>query len=315
MESIIGASAMDEVTGTILNIERYTLHDGPGIRTTVFLKGCPLRCIWCSNPESQKSRPELVYFRERCVGCGRCLEHCPQSALIQESEGAPITVLFDRCDGCGLCVDKCYYEALTLAGEVMTAREVFEIVARDQPFYTHSGGGVTLSGGEPLAQPEFSAEVLRLCQEKGIHTAIQTSGNAPLENLKQLEPYLDLVIFDNKHFDNNEHIKLTGVNNVRILENLKYLNSINKRIVVQIALIPGLNDSEDNLRSIFDFIETLPSVEGLSLLSYHTLGVSKYRNTGREYKLPDIAQASSDYLSEKMAFAEAHGVNLVRFNG
>ncbi len=308
-------SDMGEITGTVLNIERYTLHDGPGIRTTVFLKGCPLRCLWCSNPESQKSRPELVYFRERCVGCGRCLVHCPQNALIQEQEGAPITVLYDRCDGCGLCVDKCYYEALTIVGETMTANEVCEIVARDQRFYQHSGGGVTLSGGEPLAQPDFSAEVLRLCHQKGIHTAIQTSGNAPQENLKKMLPHLDLVIFDCKHLDNETHIKHTGVSNVRILENLRFLNAINKHIVVQVALIPGLNDSDENLNAVFNLVKSLPAVEGLSLLSYHTLGVSKYRNTGRDYQLPDLAQASLDYLHEKMAYAEAHGVNLVRFNG
>mgnify|MGYP000933247502 FL=1 len=306
---------MGEITGTVLNIERYTLHDGPGIRTTVFLKGCPLRCLWCSNPESQKSRPELVYFRDRCVGCGRCLEHCPHNALIQEAEGAPITVLFDRCDGCGICVDKCYYEALTIVGESMTAQDVCDIVARDQRFYKHSGGGVTLSGGEPLLQAEFSAEVLRLCQQKGIQTAIQTSGNAPLENLQRLIPHLDLVIFDCKHLDDQTHIKLTGVSNKRILENLHYLNAINKPVVIQVALIPGLNDSEENLLSVFDLVKSLPAVEGLSLLSYHTLGVSKYRNTGREYQLPDLQQASLDYLHEKMAFAEAHDVHLVRFNG
>lgn len=306
---------MNNITGTVLNIERYTLHDGPGIRTTVFLKGCPLRCLWCSNPESQKSRPELVFFQERCIGCGRCLGCCPQNAISQASPGAPIKVDFNLCDGCGICVNKCYYEALTIVGELMTAEEVFEIVERDQRFYQYSGGGVTLSGGEPLAQAQFSSEILRLCHQNGIHTAIQTSGNAPIENLKQLLPYLDLVIYDCKHVNNAIHIKLTSVSNARILRNLEYLDSINKPVVLQVALIPGLNDSEENLQEIFELIRTHPAIEGLSLLAYHTLGVSKYFNTGREYQLTDLLQGSADYLSEKMAYAEANHINLVKFNG
>lgn len=304
-----------KIEGWVLNIERYTLHDGPGIRTTVFLKGCPLRCLWCSNPESQQGRPELVYFEDKCIACGRCLDVCPQNAILQDAPGEPVTVLFDRCDGCGQCVDACYVEALTLAGEKMTAEDVVSIVERDLPFYRHSQGGVTLSGGEALAQPEFSAEILRLCRSKGIHTAIQTSGQAPLKSVQKLLPYLDLVIFDIKHLDNQAHQELTGVSNTQILENLSYINSNGTKIVIQVPLIPGLNDSEENLDNLGRLVESLPSVLGLSLLSYHTLGLAKYRCTGREYALEELPKASAEYLEEKKAYFRDKGIHLVEFNG
>ena len=304
-----------QTEGWVLNIERYTLHDGPGIRTTVFLKGCPLRCLWCSNPESQLSRPELVYFEDNCTACGRCLGVCPQAAIIQEPPGAPVTILYDRCDGCGICVDSCVYEALTLAGEQMTAGEVVEIVARDLPFYKHSEGGLTISGGEPLNQPDFASAILRLAQEKGIRTAIQTSGQAPLSSVKQLLPHLDLVIFDIKHLDNQTHKKLTGVPNAQILSNLSYINSTGTPITLQIPLIPGLNDSIENLDQLAELVGSLESVQGLSVLAYHTLGLTKYRCTGRDYALEDLEKASNEYLEEKKAYFREKGVPLMAFNG
>ena len=196
----------------------------------------------------------------------------------------------------------------------MTAERVVEILARDQLFYQHSNGGITLSGGEPLAQPEFSAEILRLCQEKGIHTAVQTSGYAPTKQLEKLLSYVDLFIFDIKHMDDGAHRNLTGVSNQSILENLNYLNSRKKSIVLQVALIPGLNDSDENLSAIFHLVQSLNAVEGISLLSYHTLGVAKYSSLGKEYKLPDLAQESADYLHEKEVFAEEGGVPVIHFN-
>jgi len=304
-----------QTEGWVLNIERYTLHDGPGIRTTVFLKGCPLRCLWCSNPESQLSRPELVYFEDNCTACGRCLGVCPQDAILQETPGAPVTILYDRCDGCGICVDSCVYEALTLAGEQMTAGEVVEIVARDLPFYKHSEGGLTISGGEPLNQPDFASAILRLAQEKGIRTAIQTSGQAPLSSVKQLLPHLDLVIFDIKHLDNQTHKKLTGVPNAQILSNLSYINSTGTPITLQIPLIPGLNDSTENLDRLAALVGSLESVQGLSVLAYHTLGLTKYRCTGRDYALEDLEKASNEYLEEKKAYFREKGVPLMAFNG
>ena len=304
-----------QTEGWVLNIERYTLHDGPGIRTTVFLKGCPLRCLWCSNPESQLSRPELVYFDDKCTACGHCLDVCPQDAIIQETPGAPVTILYDRCDGCGECVDYCVYEALTLAGERMTAGEVVEIVARDLPFYQHSQGGLTISGGEPFNQPDFASAILRLAQEKGIRTAIQTSGQAPRSSVEKLLPYLDLVIFDIKHVDSQAHKALTSVPNEQILSNLSYINSTGTPIVLQIPLIPGLNDSVENLDQVAELVGSLESVQGLSVLAYHTLGLTKYRCTGRAYALADLEKASAEYLEEKKAYFRAKGIPLVAFNG
>ncbi len=305
----------DEITGIVFNIERYTLHDGPGIRTTVFLKGCPLRCLWCSNPESQTGSPEITYFAEKCTGCGRCLPLCPQNAIQQAAPGAPVTILFERCDGCGACVEQCYPEALVLTGQIMTAQQVVDVVQRDKRFYQNSGGGVTLSGGEPLAQPDFTAGVLRLCRQQGIHTAIQTSGFAPRSALEKVLPHLDLVIFDLKHTQDAEHQRLTGVSNRLILENLHYLNAQKIHVVVQMPLIPGYNDSSENLQAVFDLVKSLPSVEGLSLLAYHALGAAKYSRAGRTYPLQELPTPPGDYLPEKMALAEQHGVKLVRFNG
>jgi pyruvate formate lyase activating enzyme len=305
----------NDIKGIVFNIERYTLHDGPGIRTTVFLKGCPLGCLWCSNPESQSGSPEITYFAEKCTGCGRCLPLCPQNAIQQHAPGAPVTILFERCDGCGACVEPCYPEALVLTGQSMTAQQVADVVLRDRRFYQNSGGGVTLSGGEPLAQAAFTAEVLRLCRQQGIHTAIQTSGFAPRSALEHVLPQLDLVIFDLKHLDDAEHQRLTGVSNRLILENLRFLNCQNMRVVVQMPLIPGYNDSQDNLQAVFDLVKSLPSVEGLSLLAYHALGAAKYTRAGRSYSLKDLRTPPKEYLPEKMALAEQHGVKLVRFNG
>jgi len=305
----------DDITGIVFNIERYTLHDGPGIRTTVFLKGCPLGCLWCSNPESQSGSPEITYFAEKCTGCGRCLPLCPQNAIQQHAPGEPVTILFERCDGCGACVEPCYPEALVITGQSMTAQQVVSVVLRDRRFYQNSGGGVTLSGGEPLAQAAFTAGVLRLCRQQGIHTAIQTSGFAPQSALKQVLPQLDLVIFDLKHLDDAEHQRLTGVSNRLILENLRFLNDQNMRVVVQMPLIPGYNDSQDNLEAVFDLVKSLPSVEGLSLLAYHALGAAKYTRAGRSYQLKELRTPPKEYLPEKMALAEQHGVKLVRFNG
>jgi pyruvate formate lyase activating enzyme len=304
----------NQVYGNVFSIERFTLHDGPGIRTTVFLKGCPLRCLWCSNPESHDVNAEIIYIKEKCTGCGRCIELCKQEAIIQETTQSQIKVAFDRCNNCGLCVSECYTDALTMTGEKLTAGYVYEMVARDLLFYRHSNGGVTLSGGEPLLQPEFSIEILRLCQENGIHSAIQTSGYAPTNLVENLLPYVDLFIYDIKHMNDTEHRRLTGVSNQKIIKNLNMLNSRNKTIIIQVALIPGLNDSEENLSAVFRLVKSLDSVKGLSLLSYHTLGVAKYQRMGKTYQLQDLAQASAEYLHDKEILAEEQGVPVIRFN-
>ncbi len=306
---------MSETKGIIFNIERFTLHDGPGIRTTVFLKGCPLNCVWCCNPESQSLALQLAYFKEKCNACGRCLPLCPKSAISSGGKGQPVILDFALCDGCGACIPACIPETLVMMGAEKTAVEIVEIVKRDLPFYTRSGGGVTLSGGEPLAQPVFSAEILRLCKAEGIHTAIQTCGYAAQTDINKVLPFTDLVIFDLKHLDPIAHQTLTGKSNQLILENLQYINAQEKEIVLQIPLIPGMNDSEENLTAIFHLAQSLKYVKGVSLLSYHALGQSKYARIGRSYGLTDLQQPDDNYLKIKSEWSAQFGVPIVRFNG
>lgn len=306
---------MDETKGIVFNIERYTLHDGPGIRTTVFLKGCPLRCLWCCNPESQNLKKEMTFFPTKCTGCGHCRELCPNHAIVQEERQKPIKIIFDKCVGCGTCVEKCHAEALVPVGQEMTANEVVSYIKKDLPFYKRSNGGVTLSGGEPLLQIEFAKDILEGCKNYGIHTAIQTCGFVPEKNFDLILPYLDLIIFDIKHLDPQEHLKLTGVENARIMENIQYLNSRHANLVLQIPLIPGLNDSAEHLADIFHFAKKLDAVKGISILAYHRLGVLKYDRLGRPYSLADLQAPSAAYLRMKKKWCRQFGVPLINFNG
>jgi pyruvate formate lyase activating enzyme len=305
----------EAVQGWVFNVERFTLHDGPGIRTTVFLKGCPLRCLWCSNPESQERAPELTYFPDKCTSCGRCLDVCPQDALSRPAPDEPVVLDYARCDACGKCLEVCYPEALVMVGEQTTASSVAEMVARDKPFYTHSGGGVTLSGGEPLAQSRFAAEILRLCKEQGIHTVIQSSGLASTDEIDRVLAHLDLAIIDMKHIDSAVHQRLTGVKNERILNNIRYIDASGCSLVIQVPLIPGYNDSDEVLTGICQFAAGLKNLVGISLLSYHALGVMKYSRLGRDYQLQDLAMPDKAYLEERIHFCEQFSIPIVRFNG
>jgi pyruvate formate lyase activating enzyme len=306
---------MTEIKGFVFNVERFTLHDGPGIRTTVFLKGCPLQCAWCSNPESQLLLPQLAYFQDKCNDCGNCLTLCPLGAITQNVSQKSVNVDFALCDGCGKCASNCIPQALVMMGESKTASQIAAEVIKDKPFYSRSGGGVTLSGGEPLAQAAFSAEILRLCKNASIHTAIQTCGYADKADFDLLLPYLDLVIFDLKLMDTASHQKWIGKPNTLILENLAYLNAKNKEIVLQIPLVPGVNDSVKNLTTSFQLAKSLASVTGVSLLVYHPLGAIKYARMGRTYELSHLSQPDGQYLQEKSEWAAQFGVPLVQFNG
>jgi len=300
-------------SGWVSNIERYTLHDGPGIRTTVFLTGCPLRCLWCSNPEAQLDHPQLIYLEEKCNGCLRCIARCPQKAISSRENSIKVEVNFKKCDHCGECIKVCNVDALMISGERFTAQQVADVVARDKVFYRHSNGGVTLSGGDPLFQPEFSAEILRLCHAEGIHTAIQTCAYTTKDQIDLLIPYLDLAIIDIKHSDSETHKQLTGKPNETILENIIYIDSKQVPIVIQVPLIPGLNDSDQVLKDICNFTMSLTNALGISLLVYHTLGIPKYRSIGRTYAMPEIEVPSADYLKEKIDTCCNFGVNIVQF--
>ena len=304
-----------ELTGIVTNIERYTLHDGPGIRTTLFLKGCPLSCLWCSNPETQATHPQLSYFQVKCTSCGNCLSECPFGAISGGTDGQPAVVDFNLCQHCGVCTGVCTPAALVMIGKEMTARAAVDVLARDVAFYRNSGGGITLSGGEPMAQPEFSAEILRLCKMRGIHTAIQTCGMASSQDYERVLPSLDLVIFDLKHSDAKIHQQLTGSSNERILENLHLLDTSAANLVVQIPLVPGKNDSPDNFRQMLSIAGQLKNLQGVSLLAYHNLGAAQYRSLGYDYSLQNLPPPPSEYLSAFKEQVRQFGLPLVCFNG
>lgn len=266
------------MTGIVFNIQKACVNDGPGIRTTVFIKGCPLSCLWCHNPESQRFSREVMFRPDKCVLCGRCAAACPQSCHTVSAEGH----LFDRaaCLACGRCGELgCV--ALECVGSEMSAEEVIGKVARDKIFYDNSGGGMTLSGGEPLAQFDFSLELLRLAREWGIHTCIETCGQCSHDKLAEIAPLVDLFLFDFKESDPERHRKYTGVDGSLIRENLEYLNSVGAQIVLRCPIIPGYNDRSDHFDAIAATAERLTNVIRVELEPYHALGESKYNALGR----------------------------------
>ena len=301
---------MKEGKGIIFNIQRYSIHDGPGIRTTVFMKGCPLRCLWCQNPESHVFQPELFYNRERCAGCGRCVSACPAKAIkLQEGRSKTDRTL---CRGCGTCVEPCLEGARALMGRIVSVEEVFAEVDKDAIFYERSGGGVTLSGGEPLAQPEFATNILKLCKNAGIHTAIDTCGHAPWEKIKRVLEYVDLVLYDLKHLDPAEHQKMTGRSNTLIVENLKRIfHEAHIPLMIRIPVIPAFNDTLETLERTAAFIlkELDPSVP-VHLLPYHRLGDSKWEQMERSHPSLGIAPPSDEYLEKVKKHLERRGLKV-----
>jgi pyruvate formate lyase activating enzyme len=302
---------MEDVKGTIFNIQRYSIHDGPGIRTTVFFKGCPLRCLWCQNPESQTFQQELFYNKERCTGCGRCLTACPEKAIeIFEGRSRTHRTL---CKACGACAEVCPEEARVLMGKRVSAEEVFEEVKKDAIFYERSGGGVTLSGGEPLAQPEFSIQILSQCKSSGIHTAIETCGHAPWETVERVLKVVDLVLFDLKHMDPMEHRKITGVSNALVLENLKRIyHESHVALAIRIPVIPGFNDTPENMEATVSFIlKDLDASVPVHLLPYHRLGDSKREQMECTEPSLGIVPPSDEQVEKLKGFFESQGLNAV----
>lgn len=278
--------------GIIFNIQKLSIHDGPGIRTTVFLKGCPLKCLWCANPESQGKEPEVACFPLRCTGCGYCRDICPSGAI-----GRDLSIDREVCTQCLKCGEECYAEGKKTIGRSYTAKEVIEEVIKDREFYEKSGGGVTFSGGEPLMQWDFFMECLRLCKEAGIHRAVETTGMTSEEKLLKAASFLDLVYFDLKHMDEKKHNLLTGVSNSQILKNFRKLTSIHRNVTARIPVIPGCNDEEENIRQTAAFAAECGAA-GLELLPYHRLGVGKYTSLGREYCLTDREEPEKDHMKK-----------------
>ena len=270
-------------SANIFNIERHALHDGPGIRTLVFIQGCALRCRWCSNPEGLEDKPALMYNKKLCHACFDCIPVCPKEALSKSEDG----ILVDRkkCDVCGLCTESCFYDALTVAGRRMTTDEVLDVVLRDIAFYATSGGGITLSGGEPTVHPAFSAELLKKCRECGVGTAIETCGHAEPEDFAAVAIHTDIFLFDIKHVDDEKHRAFTGAGCENIRVNYRFAASLGRPIIVRIPVIPGLNDTPEELAAIAYFALSEGGAEMVHLLPYHCLGMPKYQALDMEYPM------------------------------
>lgn len=288
------------VRGSVFNIERYSVHDGPGIRTLVFLKGCPLSCLWCCNPESQKAHPELLFFEENCIGCGACIQACSQGAI--SLKGERLVTDSEKCALCMRCVEACYPEARRAYGSAMTVNEVMKRIEGDLPFYLRSGGGITVSGGEPFAQHAFLKELLKACRQRGIGTAVETCGYVPEEIFSSMLQDIDVYLFDLKHMDDEAHRKLTGCGNEIIHRNFRSAVHAGKHLIPRMPLIPTLNDSFENLKATCDFLHEL-GLHVLNILPYHELGINKYEKIGRRYTL-SLKPHTKEQLAEIKTFVE-----------
>jgi pyruvate formate lyase activating enzyme len=297
------------IRGTIVDVQRYRLDDGPGTRTTVFLKGCPLRCRWCANPETQAVPPEVMVYPEKHVaGCSACVDACPVGGI----RVGPGTVELDRAScppGCQVCAKACPSDALVAVGTDMTVQEVLEMGSRDVPFYRESGGGVTISGGEPLLQPEFAVELLRRFQSVGIHTVLDTSGFGAQDVLERLLAHTDLLLYDVKHPDSSAHAALTGAGNERILDNLEWAGKTGIPLIVRYPVIPGVNDSDEVTESLVEILRRVAPL-GVELLPYHRMGAAKYGALDREYGLPELRPPGGETLESMVERLMEAGVSV-----
>ncbi|HEY69493.1 MAG TPA: glycyl-radical enzyme activating protein [Anaerolineae bacterium] len=301
MENFVEAET--DLRGLVFDIQKFSLHDGPGIRTTVFIKGCPLVCKWCSNPESQSLKQQIMTHDIRCIGCGKCAEACGTGAIAFTEAGREID--WEKCNECLECAKVCPARGIETVGKFMTVDEVVAKVEQDRIFYENSGGGMTVSGGEPLVQWEFVSRVLERCREKGIHTALDTCGMAPWRDLERVIEHTDLVLFDVKHMDSAIHKEGTGVGNETILENAR---KVAERTTtwVRIPLIPGFNDSESNLTRVAQFAGEI-GAEKISLLPYHNYGSSKYPKLGRTYPMEGTPRLADEKVEALKRWLETMG--------
>ena len=296
---------------TVFDIQKYCIHDGDGIRTTIFFKGCPLRCAWCHNPESQLEMPELLWDREKCTGCGWCEEICPGKAVSME-EGFP-TLDRKKCLGCGKCVIECLENARALSGEKKTVRELLEAGEKDKVFYEESGAGVTLSGGVVLVARPFD-DVVQLCRgffEKGISVFIDTSGFAPWERFESILPYVTAFLYDIKLIDSQKHKKWIGADPTLILENLKKLSNAGADIRLRLPLVAGVNDSQEDIQGIVNLLQSGIHVRRIHLLPYHNTGKGKYTRLNRSYQGESFMAPLSEHLEELASILRQTGVPVV----
>jgi len=298
--------------GMVTDIQRFSLHDGPGIRTTVFLKGCNLRCAWCHNPETREAGRQLQYLPGRCLGCGACAAACPSGALV--ADGPPDAAWHRRCTVCGACAAVCPAGARVVVGREMTVAEVLAEVLEDRAFYDRSGGGLTVSGGEPLCQPPFTLALLREARAAGLHTAVETNLLAPWPQVEALLPVTDLVMADVKTLGAEAHRHWTGADNAAILENLRRLAAAGARLVVRTPVVPGVNDTVEAIGAIADFLRGLAALDFYELLPYHPLGRGKYESLGLECRLPVDRPPAPEVIARLAAAARERGL-VVRVAG
>lgn len=287
---------MDNIYGRIFNIQKFSVHDGPNIRDTVFMKGCPLQCAWCSNPESQSYALQVAYRKERCIGCGLCVAQCPQQALSLDEERHVIRDE-QRCTNCGHCASVCCAQAMHVFGEDCTVEEVFART-QNQPTCWRTNGGVTISGGEPLLQADFVSRLLQLYQTKGVHTALESSFFASWEKVESVARFCDLVFCDMKLFDEAKHRHYTGVSNEVIKKNILRFRQVfpDTPFIVRTPVIPGVNDSPEELHAIVDFLKAIPGLTDYELLAFHAFGAAKYRQLGRTYAMENLSRQDKAQL-------------------
>jgi len=299
-------------SGIVFDIQHYAVHDGPGIRTTVFFKGCPLRCAWCHNPESSKLEPEVSYFRERCEGCGKCVENCPQKAIVIIKRGG-ISRDKGRCKVCAKCVEVCQSGATELIGKEISHWEIIEIVESDKIFYGNSGGGVTISGGEPTMQANFLLELLQVIKNRGINTAIETCGFFGEALIDDLVNLVDLFLFDIKHINPETHKAFTGASNERILSNFKVIYSRvgSKRIIPRVALIPGFNTDLDSIDAIVTFLKQVGYSGPVHLMPYNKMAKTKYEKVGKGAIYRDMGDLTDDDIETIVNEIECHSFEAV----
>jgi pyruvate formate lyase activating enzyme len=296
--------------GLIFDIRKYSIHDGPGIRTTVFFKGCPLHCLWCHNPEGQSFTPELMVRPGRCLKeCLECLPVCEPTALSRVAD----TPVLDRkkCTACGICADVCPTQAIEIVGRRLGVSEVITELEKDRIFFEESGGGVSFSGGEPLAQPDFLEALLAECRKKEIHTTVDTCGFAPAEALEKIAGKTDLFLYDLKLMDEDKHKEYTGESNRIILENLKRLSHRQKNIVIRLPLLPGINDDETNLSQMAAFLRSLGGISHVSLLPYHRLGKDKYKGLEKKNFSEEISPPSAEKLEKIKTDLTSYGFTVL----
>jgi pyruvate formate lyase activating enzyme len=292
----------------VFDIQRFSIHDGPGIRTTVFLKACSLHCFWCQNPEGIHPKPEIMFYPDRCIYCGNCLLACPNGAHIVKGDSH--VFLREKCKACGQCVETCYSNALVMAGREMTIDDVMKEVLRDKVFYDESGGGVTLSGGDPVAQYVFSRALLKQCKAEGLHTAIETAANCQWENLASLLPVTDLIMLDIKHINLKKHKNATGVSNKNILKNAVQLSKTKKPLIVRVPVIPGVNDTIGEIEAIANFVRDFPNLQYIELLPFHRLGEGKYKALGLKYPTGNLKAPTRDKMKRLVTAAKKQGIKV-----